>query len=87
MPNLNPEWIVAGCAVITLCIMWTSTVIGGMIWLARRFDSLKSEILAEFQTKHEENSQTVKALEALVMRHDIILDPEFNGSGKTRARQ
>jgi hypothetical protein len=90
---MSPEWIVAICAGVTLLILWTSTVIGAAIWLMRQFNRLKEEILGDFDKKHTANETTVKALEALVMRHDLILEPEFNGSGrsqyhiKTRPRQ
>ena len=37
----------------------------------------------DFGAKHDANATTVKALEALVIRHDLILEPEFNGSGRS----
>lgn len=81
---MNPEWIVAICAGVTLLILWTTTVIGGAVWLMRQFKSLKDEILRDFNAKHDANATTVKALEALVIRHDLILEPEFNGSGRSQ---
>jgi hypothetical protein len=81
---MNPEWIVAICAGVTLLILWTSTVIGGAIWLMKQFKTLKEEILEDFDIKHSANATTVKALEALVIRHDLILEPEFNGSGRSQ---
>ncbi len=84
---MDPQWIIAGCAAITLLILWTSTVIAAALWLMNKLKELKKEILADFKAKHEENAQKVEAMRALVMRHDLILDPEFNGSGKSRARQ
>ena len=80
---MTPEWIVAICAGVTLLILWTSTVIGAAIWLMGKLKELKEEILDDFKLKHEANETTVKALEALVIRHDLILDPEFNGSGRS----
>jgi hypothetical protein len=80
---MNPEWIVAICAGVTLLILWTSTVIGGAVWLMKQLRDLKTEILADFDEKHKDNSETVMALEKLVMRHDLILEPEFNGSGRS----
>lgn len=82
--QLNPEWFVAICAGVTLLILWTSTVIGGAVWLMRQFKALKEEILADFDTKHNANETTVKAMEELLIRHDVILQPEFNGSGRSR---
>lgn len=79
---MSPEWFAAICAGVTLLILWTGTVIGGAVWLMGKLKELKEEILKDFNQKHSANAQTVKALETLVMRHDILLDPEFNGSGK-----
>lgn len=80
---MNPEWIVAICAGVTLLILWTSTVIGGAVWLMRQFAKLEARILGDFDKKHKDNAETVNALEQLVMRHDLILEPEFNGSGRS----
>jgi hypothetical protein len=80
--TLDPQWIAAICAGITLLILWSTTIIGAAIWLMGKLNELKKEILADFQVKHDENSKKVAALETLVIRHDTILDPEFNGSGK-----
>ena len=85
--NLDPQWIIAGCAVITLLILWSGTIIGAALWLMRKLNELEARLVANLDAKHEENNKKVAAMEALVMRHDLILDPEFNGSGKSRARQ
>lgn len=85
---MDPTWIIAACAAATLLITWTSSIAGATIWLMRRLDGIKKEILADFQLKHDENTKKVAALETLVIRHDTILDPEFNGTGKSlRAKQ
>jgi hypothetical protein len=76
-----PQWIVAICAGVTLLILWTTTVIGGAVWLMGKLKELKEEILADFDAKHTANVETVEAVKALVMRHDILLNPEFNGTG------
>lgn len=81
---MTPEWIVAICAGVTLLILWTGTVIGGAVWLMGKLKEVKDEILQDFNAKHNANGETVKALEALVIRHDLILDPEFNGSGRSQ---
>ena len=81
MRGMDPQWIVAVCAVITLLVLLTTTVIGAVVWLNGQFKSLKKEILDDFQLKHDENSRKVAALETLVIRHETILDPEFNGTG------
>ena len=83
---MNPEWIVAICAVVTLLVLWTTTAVGGAFWFQRQLKALKTEILQDFDAKHSDNAVTVKALEALVMRHDILLNPEFNGTGRHTAR-
>jgi len=84
---LTPEWVLAICAGVTLLIFWTATIIGGAIWLMSKLKELKDEILADFNAKHEANAETVKALHVLVMRHDVLLDPEFNnGSGNRSAK-
>lgn len=80
--TFDPQWILAICAVITLVIFWSATVVGVGIWLMQKLKELKDEILADFKVKHEENSRKVQAMEVLVMRHDLILEPEFNGTGK-----
>lgn len=78
---MDPQWIIAICAGITLLILWSTTIIGGAIWLMRQLKELKKEILSDFQIKHDENSRKVAALETLVVRHETILEPEFNGTG------
>jgi hypothetical protein len=81
--QMDPQWIVAICAGVTLLILWSTTIIGAAIWLMGKLKEIKEEILADFQTKHNENALKVAALETLVIRHDTILDPEFNGTGRT----
>jgi hypothetical protein len=80
---MTAEWVLAIFAGITLLILWTTTVIGAAIWLMRQLKTLKEEILGELDRKHLANAQNTKALEELVMRHDLILEPEFNGSGRS----
>jgi hypothetical protein len=84
--KMDPQWIIAVCAAATLLIMWTSSIATGVVWLMKHLNGIKKEILADFQTKHDENTEEVKALRSLVMRHDIMLDPEFNGSASPKAR-
>ncbi|MBR0693696.1 hypothetical protein [Bradyrhizobium lablabi] len=78
---MTPEWVLAICAGVTLAILWTGTVIGAVLWITNRLNEMKAEILADFKAKHQANELTVKALESLVIRHDVILNPEFNGGG------
>jgi len=86
---MDPQWIIAGAAAVTLLITWTSTVVGAALWVVGKINKVKAEILADINTKHNENRIRVDAMQALLIRHDTILDPEFNGSGKhtVRARQ
>ena len=65
------------CAGVTLLILWTGTVIGAVNWISKRIKDAKTEILADFDRKYEDNSRTIKALEVLVIRHDTWLNPEF----------
>lgn len=81
--QMDPQWIVAICAGVTLLILWTGTVVGGAVWLMGKLKELKNEILQDFNAKHKDNETAVKAMEELVMRHDLILEPEFNGSGRS----
>ena len=82
---MDPQWIIAACAAVGLLITWTSTVVGAALWVAGKINKMKQEILADFEAKHTENTRKVAALETLVIRHDTILDPEFNGSGRSRS--
>lgn len=72
---IDPTVLIAGA---TLLIVYTVTVLGGATWLNSQLKTLKTEILTDFNTKHEANTKNVRALEILVTRHDIILDPEFS---------
>lgn len=83
---MDPQWIIAICAGVTLLILWSTTIVGAVVWLVRQLKELKKEILADFDIKHKENSKKVAALETLVIRHETILEPEFNGTGKPAPR-
>ncbi|WP_407155161.1 hypothetical protein [Bradyrhizobium sp. STM 3557] len=74
---------------MTLLILIMGTVVGATLWIIRQIRDMKKEILADFDQKHSDNAATIKALEQLVLRHDLILEPEFNGSGRSQytARQ
>lgn len=64
-------------SIIGLVILWTITVIGFATWFQGKLEKLKTEIITDFNTKHQANELTMKAMEKLVMRHDLLLDPEF----------
>jgi hypothetical protein len=82
---MTPEWVGAICAVVTLMLLYTGTILGAGFWLTNLLNKTKEEILTDFNAKHAANAQTVKALEELVIRHDVLLNPEFNGQfGATR---
>lgn len=84
---MDPTWILAGCAVATLLITWTTSTAIFVGWILRKMDGLKADILADSQKKHEENREKVDAIRTLVIRHDLLLNSEFNGSGQAgRAR-
>lgn len=84
---MDPQWIIAICTAAGLLITWTGTTAGVAIWIVGKINSMKDEILADFKIKHEENTQKVEAMRELVMRHDIILDPEFGDNGAGRPRR
>lgn len=85
---MDPQWIIAVCAAAGLLITWTTSVASAVIWLTSRLNKIKKEILDDFQAKHTENAEKVEALRVLVIRHDTILDPEFNGTGQvSRAKR
>ena len=70
---------------VTLLILWSTTLAGAVVWIVNRISKAKEEILADFNAKHESNLQTVKSLETLVIRHDVMLNAEFNGAGQYKA--
>lgn len=74
---MNPEWIVAICAGVTVLILWTSTVVGVVF----KLNGIRDSIIKDFNEKHDANKDRYDALAILVTRHATILDPEFNGAG------
>lgn len=86
---MDPQWIIAGCSVTALLITWTGTTAGIAVWVLSRLNEMKKEILADSKSKHDENRVRVDAIQQLVIRHDTMLDPEFNGTATSqrRARQ
>ena len=85
MTTLDPQWVIAICAVITLLILWSSTIIGIAIWIMRRIDGVKDAILDDIKAKHDENRVRVDAMQRMLIRHETILDPEFAANGKHRS--
>jgi hypothetical protein len=71
-------------SIASFLVLYTVTVIGGATWLQTQFKNLKQEIIDDFDTKHKENAETVKALETLVMRHDFIINPEWRGNAANK---
>lgn len=84
---MTPGLFQAIFAGVTLLILWSTTLAGAVVWIVNRIGKAKDEIMADFNAKHESNIQTVKALETLVIRHDVILNAEFNGHGQYKANQ
>lgn len=68
------EAIFAG---VTLLILWSGTLVAAVLWIVDRINKAKREILKDFNAKHEANALTVKALNELVIRHDVLLNAEF----------
>jgi hypothetical protein len=77
------EIVTAGCAVATLFIYFTATLIGAVIALFRKMDKVKEDILTDVKVKHAENNQRYEALNTLVVRHELLLNPEF-ANGRAR---
>lgn len=71
---MTPQLIIAGC---TLLIFWTVTVLGGATWLQNQLKSVKTEILSDFDKKHNANNIRIEAMNELLIRHDVLLNPEF----------
>lgn len=82
---MTAEWVLAICAAVTLLFLWTASAVSVVVWLTRELTAFKNVILSDFNEKHKANEQSVKALEALVMRHEIYLNPEFNGAGSKQS--
>lgn len=62
-----------------MLILYTATVLGGAAWLQSQLKGVKTEILQDFNQKHDANNKRYEALNTLVQRHDILLSPEFSG--------
>lgn len=74
---MTPGLFEAIFAGITLLILWSGTVLGAGIWIMNLIRRTKEEILRDFNAKHLDNAQTVRALNELVIRHDVLLNQEF----------
>ena len=85
--KMDPQWIVAICAGVTLLILWTSTIIGGAVWLMDKLNKLKTEILDDFNLKRrgQRGEREGDAGGVGALRHDILLNPG-RGTGKHIAR-
>lgn len=71
--------IIAGA---TFMVFWTASILGLAAWISKQFRFLRED----FDTKHRENSVRYEALNVLVIRHETMLHPEFNGGGPFHAR-
>jgi hypothetical protein len=76
---MTSELFIAICAGVTLLIYFTASMVGLCVAVFRKIDTIKTEILADVNEKHKENRNRVDALQTLVIRHDTILAPEFDG--------
>lgn len=86
---MTPEMFQAIFAGVTLLILWSVTILGAGIWIMRMLSNTKDAILADFNAKHTANSKTVAAINALVIRHDVMLNAEFGspqGNGRSHLR-
>lgn len=69
--------IIAG---LTFVILYSGTLVGVVVWIQRRIEENRRELQKDFDRKHLENSRIMRALEALVLRHDVLLNPEWRTS-------
>ena len=74
---MTPGLFEAICAGVTLLLLRSGTIVGACVWILSLITRTKEEILEDFNEKHESNANTVKALETLVIRHDVLLNAEF----------
>lgn len=86
--KMSPEIFTAVCAGVTLLIYFTVTIIGGVVALFKKIDRSRTETIAYIDAKHKENNERYEALNVLVLRHDLLLNPEFlpMQNGKHHAR-
>jgi hypothetical protein len=83
----TPEFYVAIFSGVTLLIYIGAVVLGATVFIWNKLDGMKAEILSDVKEKHEQNQRRYDALNTLVIRHDTMLDPEFNGNyGAKRGR-
>lgn len=67
--------VIAGA---TFMVFWTATVLGLAAWISTKLENLRDGLIANFDAKHSANQQRYDAVNALVIRHETILNPEFN---------
>lgn len=77
---MTTEMFIAVCAGVTLLIYFTTALLTLCVAVFRKIDMVKTEILSDVNDKHKENRLRVDTLQALVIRHDTMLSPEFNGN-------
>lgn len=85
---MTPETLNTIFAGVTLMIYYTFTTVVAVVFLWKKLDQTRDTILADVNKKHEQNDARWNATNALVIRHDTMLNPEFNGNfgGKHHAR-
>ncbi len=79
--NVTPQLMETIFAGLSLLVYLTATMAGGLMFILRKIDDSKREILTDVRARHEENRLRVDAIQQLVIRHDTLLNPEYDGSG------
>jgi hypothetical protein len=74
---MSAEWFAAICAGVTLVILWTSTIIGGGMWLAGKFSKLKDDVLKVFAEHEKEDTRRFERINEMLMHEDLKREPEF----------
>ncbi len=64
--SLTPELFTAICAGVTLLIYFTGSIIGAVVFIFRKIDRLRDQILTDVDAKHSENNKRIGALENVI---------------------
>jgi hypothetical protein len=80
----TPQVIIAG---VSLLIYFSATLAGAIVFVINRISAGDEKITTKLDLYHEENRNRINAMQTLLIRHDVLLSPEFNnGHGYPVAR-
>lgn len=62
------NWVLVIVALVTLVILWTTTVVGCLVWLNNRFIAITAQIesrlpLSTYESRHQDLAERVRQLE------------------------